>query len=92
MQAVRWLFLTLILTSAITVHAQNRDRNKMVLNDRERVVEDGYWIYNNLDKGLEQAKEVWKAGAGGFFAASPAKLVRSSMNRSWRKIPLFVNI
>ena len=60
MQAVRWLFLTLILTSAITVHAQNRDRNKMVLNDRERVVEDGYWIYNNLDKGLEQAKESGK--------------------------------
>ena len=40
--------------------AQNRDRNALVLNDRARVVEDGYWIYNNLDKGFEEAQKSGK--------------------------------
>ena len=40
--------------------AQKRDRNAMVLDDRQRVVDDGYWIYNNLEKGFEEAKRTGK--------------------------------
>ena len=42
------------------VHAQNRDRNTLVLNDRQRAVDDGYWIYNNLEKGFEEAQQSGK--------------------------------
>ncbi len=60
MHAVRCILTLLMLASATEAIAQNRDRNKMVLNDRQRVVEDGYWIYNNLDKATEQAKQTGK--------------------------------
>ena len=42
------------------LQAQNRDRNTLVNNDRQRVIEDGYWIYNNLDKGFEEAEKSGK--------------------------------
>jgi hypothetical protein len=38
------------------VYGQNRDRNTMVLDDRTRVLQDGFWIYNDVEKGLEQAR------------------------------------
>ena len=58
MRIMHW-FMMAILTIALPhlSHAQNRDRNTLVLNDRQRVVDDGYWIYNNLDKGFEEAKK-----------------------------------
>jgi serine protease Do len=37
-----------------------QDRNTLVLNDRSRILDDGYWIYNNLDKGYEEAKRTGK--------------------------------
>ncbi len=52
--------LILLFAVSTLAHAQNRDRNTMVLNDRQRVVEDGYWIYNNLEKGFEEAKRSGK--------------------------------
>jgi serine protease Do len=55
-QTIRTI-LTFALFTLITQLSIAQDRNTLVLNDRERVTNDGYWIYNNLDKGLEQAKE-----------------------------------
>ncbi len=61
MRNVHWIVGLLVLGAVpATVHAQNRDRNTMVLNDRQRVVDDGYWIYNNLEKGFEEAKQSGK--------------------------------
>ncbi len=55
-----FIIALLAITLSETSCAQNRDRNALVLNDRQRVVEDGYWIYNNLDKGFEEAKKSGK--------------------------------
>ena len=55
-----WAMAALLIAVPTLVQAQNRDRNTMVLNDRQRVVDDGYWIYNNLDKGFEQAQQSGK--------------------------------
>ena len=53
MQHLRWSISLLLLMFSTWAVAQ--DRNTMVLNDRTRVLEDGFWIYNNIDKGLEEA-------------------------------------
>ncbi len=42
------------------VFAQKKDRNTMVRDDRARVLDDGFWIYNDIDKGLAQAKSTGK--------------------------------
>ncbi len=61
MRSAHWIAAVLVLCAAPElIHAQNRDRNAMVLNDRQRVVDDGYWIYNNLDKGFEEAEQSGK--------------------------------
>ncbi len=61
MRSIYW-FMVAILVIALPrlAPAQNRDRNTLVLNDRQRVVDDGYWIYNNVDKGFEEAKKTGK--------------------------------
>ena len=33
-----------------------QDRDTKVRNDKREVMEDGYWIYNDLPAGIEQAK------------------------------------
>ena len=50
----------LIFASLSALQAQNRDRNALVNNDRQRVVDDGYWIYNNIEKGIEEAEKSGK--------------------------------
>ncbi len=52
--------ILLLFISFNTSFAQNRDRNALVNNDRQRVVDDGYWIYNDLDKGFEEAQRTGK--------------------------------
>lgn len=61
MRSIHWVLAAFVLWAAPTlVLGQNRDRNTMVLNDRQRVQDDGYWIYNNLEKGFEEAKRTGK--------------------------------
>ncbi len=52
--------LVLLFTFFSISLAQNRDRNALVNNDRQRVVDDGYWIYNDLDKGFAEAQRTGK--------------------------------
>lgn len=40
--------------------AQHKDRNTLVRDDRSRVLEDGFWIYNDIQRGLAQARETGK--------------------------------
>jgi len=35
-------------------------RTEKVLGDREKVLSDGYWIYNGFEEGVQQAKETGK--------------------------------
>ncbi len=41
-----------------TVGAQTRDQK--VLNDRKKVTAEGFWIYNDLPKGISEAKKTGK--------------------------------
>ena len=49
--SLSWLLLILVPGAAL---AQTREEK--VRGDRQRVEEEGYWIYNNLPKAFEQAK------------------------------------
>jgi len=46
----------LFLTVPSLVCAQNKDRNTLVRDDRARVLDDGFWIYNDVEQGLAQAQ------------------------------------
>lgn len=59
MKLFQYLMICAAALAASNLFAQ-KDRNALVNNDRSRVLEDGFWIYNNLDKGFEQAKETGK--------------------------------
>ena len=50
--------LTLMLSLAVAgpVAAQN-PREKKVRDDKVKVEADGFWIYNNLPKAIEEAKK-----------------------------------
>ena len=49
------LMLSLLpLWSAVA--QEKKDRNTLVRDDRSRVLQDGFWIYNDVDKGLSQAE------------------------------------
>lgn len=53
------VLLTMLLSfSAQSIHAQTR--LEKVLNDRKHVLEDGFWLYNDLDEGIAQAKRTGK--------------------------------
>lgn len=52
------LFLLLVVSVPLSVAAQ--DRLTKVRNDRQNVIDDGYWIYNDLTAAKEQAKESGK--------------------------------
>jgi serine protease Do len=53
MLTLRVSMILMLICGSCWTFAQ--DRNALVLNDRTRVLEDGYWIYNNIDKGMEEA-------------------------------------
>ena len=50
--------LLLVLIPASISLAQTREEK--VRSDRQKVLEDGFWIYNDLDKGFEQARQTGK--------------------------------
>ncbi len=50
----------MFLVSATSSLFGAESRKDKVLNDRQELVEDGYWIYNDLDKGLELAQQTGK--------------------------------
>ncbi len=45
---------------AVTTSLQAQDRLTKVRSDRQNVIEDGYWIYNDLAAAKEQAKDSGK--------------------------------
>jgi serine protease Do len=49
-----------VLAVAALTAAVAQDRNTKVLNDRDKVEASGFWIYNNLDKGIATAKQSGK--------------------------------
>ncbi|MBI1924337.1 PDZ domain-containing protein [Candidatus Poribacteria bacterium] len=53
------VFLSLLLLVAGALYAAE-DRKTKVLNDRERFESEGFWIYNDLPKGIEESKKTGK--------------------------------
>ena len=45
---------------AFVVAASGQEREKKVRSDRQTVEEQGYWIYNDLPKGFDEAKKTGK--------------------------------
>ncbi len=54
------MLVAFIVISPSVASAQNKDRNTMVRDDRSRILDDGFWIYNDIDKGLAQARSTGK--------------------------------
>ncbi len=54
-------FLSLLLVLAIQpALVQGQSREEKVRRDREKVLADGFWIYNDLEKGFAEAKRTGK--------------------------------
>ncbi|MCA9194502.1 MAG: PDZ domain-containing protein [Planctomycetales bacterium] len=53
-------FLSLLVVSLLVLKAPAQDRNALVNNDRARVMDDGFWIYNDVAKGKQKAVELDK--------------------------------
>lgn len=58
MRVLRVFFVLLIFGGSSVIDAQEREIK--VRGDKKRVESDGYWIYNDLPLGIEQAKETKK--------------------------------
>lgn len=54
------LFLLLMLAPLISEEPKKLTREEKVRGDREKVLSSGYWIYNDFQKGLAEAKETGK--------------------------------
>lgn len=52
MPRLQWVGLFLLLSAP--AFAQ-KDRNTQVREDRQTFADDDYWIYNDLDEGIERA-------------------------------------
>ncbi|MDB4664484.1 PDZ domain-containing protein [bacterium] len=48
------------LHAALSVHAIAQTRDEMVREDRRKITEDGFWIYNDLPKAFAKAKQTGK--------------------------------
>jgi serine protease Do len=57
---IRIFLLTLTLCCTFCAAARAQDRRAKVLNDRAEVEADGYWIYNDLPRGIEEAQKTGK--------------------------------
>lgn len=57
---MRFVTLFLLAVTPIVAAAQNKTREQLVREDRERVVADGFWIYNDLPKAFAEAKRTGK--------------------------------
>ena len=56
---LRWLLLGIICVgSPLSVQAQTREEK--VLSDRERVLAEGFWLYNDLQAGVREARRTGK--------------------------------
>ena len=53
------VLLSLLLLVAGALYAAE-DRKTKVLNDRERFESEGFWLYNDLPKGIEESKKTGK--------------------------------
>ena len=58
MYRVICLGMLLLLSAALPAAAQTRD--EMVREDKRKVTEDGFWIYNDLKQAFEKARETGK--------------------------------
>lgn len=58
MRVLRVFLVMLIFAGGSVIDAQEREIK--VRGDKKRVESDGYWIYNDLPRGIEQAKETKK--------------------------------
>ncbi len=57
------ILLTLALlcfTGVIEAFAQPNERTRKVLEDKEKITKEGFWIYNDLEAGFENAKQSGK--------------------------------
>lgn len=54
------LSLLVLLAAAGLASAQKPTREEKVLGDRKKVEAEGFWIYNDLDKGFAEAKKSGK--------------------------------
>ena len=52
--------LVVFFTAVLVLPAAAQDRLTKVKNDRQNVIDDGYWLYNDLPAAKEQAKESGK--------------------------------
>ena len=56
--SVFFSFLALFLATVVDITAQTRD--EMVREDRKKIMEEGFWIYNDLPKAFAKAKQSGK--------------------------------
>lgn len=54
------LFVCVVFVSLVAGDARSQTRDEMVREDKRKVTEDGFWIYNDLDQAFRQAKETGK--------------------------------
>jgi serine protease Do len=57
---MRLLFVVLLITGSSAAAAPPNPREQKVRADKAKVEAEGFWIYNDLDKGFEQAKATGK--------------------------------
>ena len=52
--------LALIALAFFSIELVAQTRDEMVREDRRKVTEDGFWIYNDLDLAFQQARQTGK--------------------------------
>jgi serine protease Do len=57
---IRNMILAVVLILVASTHVASQDRETKVRTDRTRIETDGYWIYNDLNAGIELAKKTKK--------------------------------
>ena len=55
-----FIIVVLMLAGSVSAVAQNKTRDQKVRDDRDRVTQDGFWIYNDLEKAFSQASKLGK--------------------------------
>lgn len=56
----RWLLMIALLTGALTTETSAQTREEKVLSDREHVLAEGFWLYNDLNAGVREARRSGK--------------------------------
>lgn len=57
---IQRLVLGVLLCLVVAGPAESQTRDEMVREDKRKVTEDGFWIYNDLDEAFRQAKQTGK--------------------------------